>query len=42
MVAVRIGRKQRTHARYYLRTQTEIDELLELLVQLREAEGRSR
>jgi trehalose 6-phosphate phosphatase len=39
IVPVRIGRKQRTHARYYLRTQTEIDELLELLVQLREAEG---
>jgi len=36
MVPVRIGRKQRTHARYYLRTQTEIDELLELLVRLRE------
>ncbi len=39
VVPVRIGRKQRTHARYYLRTQKEIDELLELLVQLREAEG---
>jgi trehalose 6-phosphate phosphatase len=39
MVPVRIGRKQRTHARYYLRTQTEIDELLELLVQLREDVG---
>jgi trehalose 6-phosphate phosphatase len=38
VVPVRIGRKQRTHARYYLRTQKEIDELLELLVQLREAE----
>jgi len=37
MVPVRIGRKQRTHARYYLRKQTEIDELLELLVKLREA-----
>jgi len=39
VVPVRIGRKHRTHARYYLRTQKEIDELLELLVQLREAEG---
>jgi trehalose 6-phosphate phosphatase len=37
IVPVRIGRKQRTHARYYLRTQTEIDDLLELLVQLRAA-----
>jgi trehalose 6-phosphate phosphatase len=35
IVPVRIGRKQRTHARYYLRTQTEIDDLLELLAQLR-------
>jgi trehalose 6-phosphate phosphatase len=39
IVPVRIGRKQRTHARYYLRTQTEIDDLLELLVQLREDVG---
>jgi trehalose 6-phosphate phosphatase len=37
IVPVRIGRKQRTHASYYLRTQTEIDDLLELLVRLREA-----
>lgn len=36
IVPVRIGRKQRSHARYYLRTQKEIDELLELLVRLRE------
>jgi trehalose 6-phosphate phosphatase len=36
VVPVRIGRKQRSHARYYLRTQAEIDELLELLVRLRE------
>lgn len=35
IVPVRIGRKQRSHARYYLRTQTEIDQLLELLVLLR-------
>ena len=32
IVPVRIGRKQRSHARYYLRTQAEIDKLLELLV----------
>ncbi len=38
VVPVRIGRKLRTHARYYLRRQKEIDELLELLVRLREAE----
>jgi trehalose 6-phosphate phosphatase len=30
----RIGRKQRSHARYYLRTQSEVDELLALLVKL--------
>jgi trehalose 6-phosphate phosphatase len=35
VVPVRIGRKQRSHARYYLRTQVEIDELIELLVTLR-------
>jgi trehalose 6-phosphate phosphatase len=35
VVPVRIGRKQQSHARYYLRTQVEIDELLELLVTLR-------
>ena len=35
MVPVRIGRKQRSHARYYLRTQAEIDKLLGLLVLLR-------
>ncbi len=39
IVPVRIGRKERTHARYYLRTQKEIDELLKLLVKLREAEA---
>lgn len=37
IVPVRIGRKQRTHARYYLRTQSEIDKLLELLLRLRES-----
>jgi trehalose 6-phosphate phosphatase len=35
VVSVRIGRKQRSHARYYLRAQPEIDELIELLVTLR-------
>ena len=41
MVPVCIGRKRRTHARYYLRTQTEIDDLLDLLAQLREAERKA-
>jgi trehalose 6-phosphate phosphatase len=36
VVPVRIGRKQRSHARYYLCSQAEIDELLERLVRLRE------
>ena len=36
VVSVRVGLKLRSHARYYLRTQTEIDDLLELLVRLRE------
>jgi trehalose 6-phosphate phosphatase len=35
VVPVRVGRKQRSHARYYLRTQTQIDKLLELLVVFR-------
>ena len=35
IVPVRVGRKQRSLARYYLRTQPEIDKLLELLVLLR-------
>jgi trehalose 6-phosphate phosphatase len=35
VVPVRIGRKQRSQARYYLRTQAEIDKLLDLLVLLR-------
>jgi len=35
IVPVRIGRKLRSHARYYLRTQEEMDALLELLVRLR-------
>lgn len=32
IVPVRIGRKRQTHARYYLKTQTEIDELLKRLL----------
>lgn len=32
IVSVRIGRTQRSHARYYLRTQAEIDNLLEALL----------
>jgi trehalose 6-phosphate phosphatase len=36
IVSVRIGQKLRSRARYYLRTQVEIDDLLELLVRLRE------
>ena len=35
VVPVRIGRKQRSHARYYLGTQMEIDEVIALLVLLR-------
>jgi len=42
IVPVRIGRKLRSHARYYLRAQTEIDELLELLARLRESAKRRR
>jgi len=37
IVPVRIGRKRQSCARYYLRTQAEIDKLLELLVLLGEA-----
>jgi trehalose 6-phosphate phosphatase len=37
VVAVRIGRRLRSHARYYLREQREVDDLLEELVRLREA-----
>jgi trehalose 6-phosphate phosphatase len=37
VVPVRVGRKQRSNARYYLTKQAEIDELLHLLVQLRTA-----
>jgi trehalose 6-phosphate phosphatase len=36
VISVRIARKLRSHARYYLRAQEEIDTLLELLVRLRE------
>jgi trehalose 6-phosphate phosphatase len=35
IIPVRVGRKRYSHARYYLRTQAEIDTLLELLVRLR-------
>ncbi len=35
LVAVRIGRKKRTHAGYYLRSQAEIDELLKWMARLR-------
>jgi trehalose 6-phosphate phosphatase len=35
VVPVRIGRKRRSNARYYLRTQAQIDKLLELLVLFR-------
>jgi trehalose 6-phosphate phosphatase len=37
VVPISIGRKQRSHARYYLRTQAEIDDLMDLLVRLRKA-----
>ena len=37
VVSVRVGRRLRTHARYYLRAQSEVDDLLEKLVRLREA-----
>jgi trehalose 6-phosphate phosphatase len=37
IVPVRIGRKRRSHARYYLREQAEIDELLQRLIRLRES-----
>jgi trehalose 6-phosphate phosphatase len=36
LIPVRIGRKRRSGARYYLRTQAEIDNLLELLVMFRQ------
>ncbi len=38
LVGVRIGRKKHTHARYYLRSQEEIDPLLGWLVHLRRPE----
>lgn len=41
VVPVRIGRKQRSHARYYLRTQAEIDRLIALLVTLRKPPDRT-
>jgi trehalose 6-phosphate phosphatase len=36
VISIRIGRRQRSHARYFLRAQSEIDTLLELLIQLRQ------
>lgn len=39
VTAVRIGRKKRTHAAYFLRSQAEIDELLGWLARLRSAGG---
>ncbi len=36
IVAVRVGRKLRSHAGYYLRSQVEIDKLLEALIRLRQ------
>ncbi len=36
IVPVRVGRKRNSHAHYYLRTQCEVDQLLELMVTLRE------
>jgi trehalose 6-phosphate phosphatase len=41
-VAVRVGRKRQSHARYYLRSQAEIDKLLELLVALRSVRVKER
>jgi trehalose 6-phosphate phosphatase len=37
IIAVRVGRNQRSRARYYLRSQAEIDKLLEVLISLRTA-----
>jgi trehalose 6-phosphate phosphatase len=36
LISVRVGRKKNSHARYYLRTQSEVDQLLCHLVRLRE------
>jgi trehalose-6-phosphatase len=36
VVPVRIGQKRRSHALYYLRTQEEVDDLLDYLVHLRD------
>jgi trehalose 6-phosphate phosphatase len=41
VISVRIGLSRRSHARYYLRTQKEIDELLRRLIVLRKVETRS-
>jgi trehalose 6-phosphate phosphatase len=37
IIGIRVGRSRRTKARYYLRSQREIDELLAVLVSLRES-----
>jgi len=37
IVPIRVGKKLHSHARYFLRSQAEIDKLLELLVTLRES-----
>jgi trehalose 6-phosphate phosphatase len=42
VVPVRIGQARQSHARYYLRTQLEVDTLLEQLITLRESENRGR
>ena len=39
IVAVRVGWSRRSHARYYVRSQPEVDELLEQLILLRESGG---
>ncbi|MEO8026449.1 MAG: trehalose-phosphatase [Bryobacteraceae bacterium] len=39
VVGVRVGRKESSHARYYLRSQAEIDDLLGSLISLRIAAG---
>jgi trehalose 6-phosphate phosphatase len=36
VVSVRVGRKRRSHARFYLRAQAEVDNLLALLISLRQ------
>ncbi len=40
-IPVRVGQKRQSHARYYLRSQAEIDRLLETLVLFRASGARS-